>query len=880
MKMVDRSILYKIKPFQQGDQIADASDITLTGTYNGALNGAAVVEDGMERLDATGIGAETFQFTGNFSAQSSNINDWFGGKQLVRLRCTGRGSVSSGVTLLFDLPGTTALNTAFDQLAAAGVAEELFFIIEYTGGVTNQLSIRPRSSPSPQIFGTTNIIVRDGVAARLEISRTGGVISDFLWTSITLATNTTGGTLDSIKLINPTVAIWNAADTSNLPSANVAKGNAYRVANVPGGSGTVLDEVMQNGDWVVWEGETFTSWTATPHQWFVLAAHDVRRISALETEFLNDVQVTTESDRNTIMRGANYADSAGEIRLKIYSTRGDYSAADLNTTGDIDVYTDPADQSGFLGIRLTGNQAALASTLPTLYVFSEDGSGNFTRLLNLEEDFSFEGDFGAESDYLSTEPISYGANNSLRIYIGTVVDRFNAPNLDINESNLSDSVQAKLNREDPASGIDRQRLQTVENKLAVLYPLTPDVHKLVEFSDIFDPDRTITGVTVTSGYTLMADFRDASTRYEQAGVTYDDTGTNVVDYTGLTNDLHRCFGFKVTAPSNKTLLTIFDGAEEIPYVDMNLAGNFRVNNYSHSRQDGEVVRNEVHFHSRTSGADLLNPGESNLSTFTLQNFPAGATETSRVLGFDIDIIATDGTEIGGHLVQINLPAANEAVARRTTRSSLSAIGVFAHYGTVNFEVSYELRVSGADLLVDFKLVSITSGFNVRINDVNTLLNYTAAATTTRTDNFVVLQDELGDYTFSGEAELLIAFHPLPDGNSMDVVPVVRESDGTVVQLNDSITVTPEGGFASVRIPDDIDFRTFLPDHFLIHRDLAHLATRANVQWVYGLALLGQVSDRQITETIDFPQGIILVSPNSTRYVLTVADDGTLKTDPA
>ena len=873
--MVDRSILYRIRAGLQGGYTAVAQEVQLLASYAGVLSGTSDSESAFQRIDGTGVGAAIFRFTGAYSAQASNISEWFGGRQQVRLRCTDNGGISP---VTFDLPGTSALNTAFDQLVSRGLDEQLRFIIEYTGPQTTFLNVRPRISPSPQIQGITNIVVRSGVAATIEITRSSGTISDYIFVAIGGIGGDTGSAFDSLKLVNPVTAVWNASTNGVLPTTGVVKGNAYLVANAPSDGSGRFGEVMYDNDWVVWQGETFSSWSAEPHQWFVLPAHEVRRITALENDFLRTIQTTPVSDRNTVVRGANYADTAGEIRLKIYPTAADYNAADLNTTGLIDAYTNVADQEGFLAIRLTGTQATLASVLPTLYVYSEDSSGNFLRLLNLDSDFAHQGDFTSESDYLSLESIHYGANNTLRIYVGNVLDRYNTPDLDIIESQLSTVVQQKLNRQDGGSAIDGQRLQTVENKLAVLYPLTPDVHKLTEFAEVFDPDRTVEGVTVTAGYTLMADFRDAATRYEQTGVTYDDTGTNIVVYTGLGNDLHRCFGFKVTAPSNKTLLTIFNGTEEIPYIDMTAAGNFRVNNFRHARQDGDVVRNEVHFFNRIEGDELLNPGEVNVSTFQIQNFPTGATEVSRFLGFDIELVASDGAELGGHLVTVPLPDTNVAQDRLTTSGSLSPIGVYAHYGTVNFTVSYTIRVDGANLEVDFRLVNITSGFNARIASVDTTLNYTAAATTTRTDNFIILQDFGSNYTFTGEAEMLCAFHPLPDGNSMEVVPVVREADGTVVQLNDSTTVSPEGGFSKIQIPDDIDFRTFLPDHFLRHIDLAHLATRANVQWVYGLALLGAISDRQITQEIDFTQGIILNSPNGTKYRVTVTNAGAVSTE--
>ena len=278
-------------------------------------------------------------------------------------------------------------------------------------------------------------------------------------------------------------------------------------------------EVMENDDWVVWDGETFTSWSTQPHAWFVIPAHEVRRITSLERDFLTDVQTTPENDRNTIVRGADYADEIGEIRLKMYATAADYSAADLNTTGDIDEFTDGSDTSGRLGIRLPGNQSALLATLPSLYVYVEDG-GQFTRLLNLNDDFAFQGDFGAESDYLATRDINYNANAVLRIYRGSHLDRYNIPSLDVSEDNLSDEVQRKLNRTDTGGVVDNQRLTAVESKVDALFPLTPDVDKLTEWAEGIGTKRETEAVDIVQGYSLIADFRDSATRYESAGVTY------------------------------------------------------------------------------------------------------------------------------------------------------------------------------------------------------------------------------------------------------------------------------------------------------------------------------------------------------------------------
>ena len=55
---------------------------------------------------------------------------------------------------------------------------------------------------------------------------------------------------------------------------------------------------MLTDDWVVWTGTTFTSWDAEPHQWFVIAAHDVRRITQNESNFLGEI-----SEIDTVLLG-------------------------------------------------------------------------------------------------------------------------------------------------------------------------------------------------------------------------------------------------------------------------------------------------------------------------------------------------------------------------------------------------------------------------------------------------------------------------------------------------------------------------------------------------------------------------------------------------
>ena len=311
---------------------------------------------------------------------------------------------------------------------------------------------------------------------------------------------------------------------------------------------------------------------------------------------------------------------------------------------------------------------------------------------------------------------------------------------------------------------------------------------------------------------------------------------------------------------------------------MTAAGNFRVNNYRTETGEDQEIRNQVHFLTRTSGLATLSANDGNVQTFTITNFPDNATSTSRTLALGTDIFLNGNDTQAEHLLTLQLPATNTAQARQTFQSSVY-LGPLYGSRTVNITVGYTLRVSGDDLLVDFDLESAPSDISVSMNDVSTLLNYTATGVTSRVDNFITLQDENGDYTFSGENELLITFHPFTTANYLSVVPVVVGGSGTTPdQLNDVNTGIPGHSFDSVEIPDTIDFRTFSPDHYLRHSDLATLLLRRDTQWCYGLALLHPVAELSFTDLVDFTQGIVLISPNTSRYKLTVGDDGTLKTE--
>lgn len=642
--MADRSILYRLRAALQGGFVAVAREVQLLASYPGVVTGAANAETALQRLDGTGVGAAIFTFSGPFSAQNSNIDDWFGGRQQVRLRCTSNGGVSP---VNFDLPGTTALNTAFDQLVAAGLPEVLRFIIEYTGSNTTFVQIRPRIAPSPQIQDASSVIVRTGTFATLEVTRSGGTISNYIFQAQGALSGGGGGTAGAIRTVPASEAVWDASATGTLPTTSVVKGNGYRVVNAPSDGSGRFGEVMQNGDYVVWDTDTFTSWSAEPHQWFVLPAHDVRRISALEEEFLTDVAITSPvSDRNAVIRGANYADTAGEIRLKLYATRAAYTAADLNTTGAVDRYPDgtnivnPPTQTGFLAIRLTGNLAALQSVLPTLFVYADDGSGGFTRLGNLDRDFTFEGDFGAESDYLSVEPIDYTIGDTLRIYVGQTLDRYNNPSLDIFEANLSDRIQAELNRREAWMSIAE-----------VLF-------SGATVRDIHVADR----VEYAEGYSRGVDWRDMSDgvvinddRYIDGDLTIVQNGQASFEVSGFGVGIQKLIGIRLQRNDGNTgegaMVEIAPGQA---LIRVNTSNQIQVNTTPGASASWSTLTNEA-------GAVLLASGADNFLIFEIVPIVNGNANTYEVVGAFFDgtnfaqlnnidtVIATPNTITGDHL---------------------------------------------------------------------------------------------------------------------------------------------------------------------------------------------------------------------------------------
>ena len=492
-------------------------------------------------------------------------------------------------------------------------------------------------------------------------------------------------------------------------------------------------------------------------------------------------------------------------------------------------------------------------------------------------------------------------------------------------------------------------ISSLESKVNALFPLTPDVDILTDWSDIFDPLHGAATVDIVDGYSLIADYRSASDKYESTGVTYG-TGTDIVTYTGLTGNLHRSFGFAVsqvtdttlsgtsgtanitidstaylvtfstdltTTASNfvtthstalntagitvtanagvlrfvanvpsvsfdigaavnatgdlagtsanvaldKTLMWITDGGTNIPFVDIVSAGNIRVNNYVPAETTSDVVTNQFHFLTRTAGSEEVSTAPGSLSTFTITNFPTGATETSRSLQVGVDVYVNGVDTSGEHLQQLTLPATNTAQAQQTFVANVQ-LGPLHGNRTVTVTVGYEYRVDGANLLVDLTLESAPSDVTINFSrDTAVTLNYTAQSTVARVDRWVTLTDAGGDYTFSGTLQFILSMRPVIGGDGeqtgfLEVVPAATfGTSGTITQLNDGDVAIPTPLWNAIAVADDVEFRTFAADHYFRHSEIAGFLGHRNEKWAYGIARLQtNNAGHSITEAVDLASG--------------------------
>ena len=887
--MVDNPRLIPFSIASTTGELADASQIVNdSSTQTGLINGSSDVQVALNRIDATGIGAPIFAFTGNFSAASANISEWFNGQANRHLQ--GAAGQANGLRT-FDLPGTTALNSVFDALVADGLPELYRLTISYLGGVAgasvteNRLLVRPRIAPAPQIDGRASVTLAHGDQVTFEITRSSGTISTYnVISEGRLQGSPAGDTLDDIQLQSAT---WDASAMGALPTT-VLQGYAFKVVNAPTDGSGRFGEVLYTDDWVVWSAATFTQWADTDN-WFVIAAGDVRRLTLQGQQFLEDVGTRTRT-----IRGEQFSTSPQDVShwFRIYDSPADYTPADLNASTDEGEIAVPTNRDGArLAIRFSGQNASIATLLTTLDAYEEDAFGNFNLIGNLSTDFTFEGDFATESDYVASRDFDFSAGSTVRLYLqstqtlNTIADYDALDNVGdgtITEVKLNSELRRRIGTDGfPNLQLDEQRISTLESQMSTLFPLSPDVHKLTAFSDIFDPEAATATVTIAPGYSRIADYRGGGTRYQQSGVVYSIPVTGTVRYTGLGTSAYRAFGFRVAGPSADTLLSLRNDTETIPFVRILATGQIQINNYTPATTQDETQTNVFSDVSRTGGTEIISTASGSVATFTATRFPTGATNTERSMQMDLGVLVNGVDTLAGGFIDFALPATNVAQSRQTVSHTVN-LGPIYQNRQVPLTIGYTTRVSGQDLLVDITLVAAPSDVTVRPEDVGDFRTFTAPTTVARVDNWISFNVLGTDYTITGDVDFLISFQPHQSALTTSVIGAYREASGATNEFNDIDVPIGVTNFDSVEIQTmgflpGSEFRTFTPDHFLIHRNLSQLLVNARQQWCYGLASNSGITENAITEAVDFTQGVVLTSPDASRWLITVDDTDALST---
>ena len=517
-------------------------------------------------------------------------------------------------------------------------------------------------------------------------------------------------------------------------------------------------------------------------------------------------------------------------------------------------------------------------------------------------------------------------------------------NYKIDRGNVEASLLALIDAHGTSADIS-----SLETKLNNLVPLTPDVDILINWSNIYDPIHGAATVDIVDGYSLIADYRSGTQKYESAGVTFG-TGTDVITYTGLSDNLHRSFGFVLPqssiitltgtsgtanitvngtdylvtfntnlsttasdfvtthatalstagvtvsfagailtfvssnpsvlftitdavnatgnlagtatgpSPADKTLMWIVDGSTNIPFVDVTSAGNIRVNNYTPAEEVSTRVDNQANFLTRTSGSQIVTTADGSLATFTIPNFPSGATEQLRSLQIGIDVYQQNTDTQAEHLENISIPATNVNQSIQTFDASIQ-LGPLYGNRTVVVTIGYTFRVDGANMLVDLTLEAAPSGIRVSFDrDTIGFLSYTAQSITARVDNFLNLNDAAGDYTFTGQQEFILSMRPVIGGDGeqtgfLEVVPAAVGADGDIDQLNDTDVRIPTPLWDGIQVADDIGFKTFVADHYFRHSEVAGFLQHRTEQWAYGIARLQTINaGHSFREAVDLASG--------------------------
>lgn len=564
-----------------GPQVA-ASNVTVSSAaLNGLLDGSGSVQEALERIDATGIGAPITEFAGSYTMTTANRNEW------LNRHIQGEDGQSCSRNRVANLPSVAVLNEAFDFLFGGANDGSLRTTVSYLGcsstsSIVNALRVNPITNVdnAPGGFGfVNNIVLNRADSVTLEISRTGGAVGSWTVSSRGLLPSGSGAVLDDLQFQDRSWA--NLAGTFLPSSDDVLKGYAFKVIASPDDSGDIrsdltisstTEKTMYDGDWVVWTGDTFTNWN-DESEWIVIHDEDVRRITRQQSNFLSEVG---EQDTDNYIRIADdpAAQTGTEALAWLVNPDTPLTAAPfLEPSGTSSGNTDARFTAGeYVGGRdarqpsgdFVFNLSTLASQaviyngelvigITGAYINANDPAdirlevrerdGTFVTSYNLSDNFvdppTF-GDLTLDYSILSTFKISDSATQ-LRYHVGQILSlRINRPNRrftlssDVNVGNeniaggawgedaLSTPVQAKLNKETSLTAQDRSRLDGIETASGSI-PVPGDHQVLVRAALPNFNDNSFHTLRVSDG--LTQDFQNT--------ITYTVRVANSVQFTGF-----------------------------------------------------------------------------------------------------------------------------------------------------------------------------------------------------------------------------------------------------------------------------------------------------------------------------------------------------------
>ena len=490
--------------------LTDADQIRVSSNaLSGLLTNSGNVQTALERLDATGLGAQSRAFTGSFICtfgELGNQDTWYGNRQAVILeteRSQGNGQYR------FEVPGPTELGLMFDSLASLGLSEIYTLTLIHRAGsstsvVRNSLTA---VAPSFSVGGFIQTTIAQGASVTYRIERVGGTILGWERVGVEQAVDPVA-TFGEVVIQN---LGWNNADGSFLPpSESILKGYAFPVIGSSPNDGTlrqglidsgVSDRVIYDGDYVVWTADAFTSWV-NGGDWFVLSRNDLQRMTREQSNFLaqtsefdNRVDVapvgmltnnalvwlsenplaeapflTPSIDPNNPRSGDDYAYIGGQ--------------EDRNGMGQFQF-----GQNRFNSFMTVGITPSFISAQPAsdIRVRVLDTDRNVLEDLNLADDFDFVDDAtftnGTVRHYQRSTTVNYPFLATIEIWLTRVDEHFtiNTQTVDVTqnvtnltEDRLSLDIQEKLNRALPPVNTDFSSIEERLSPYATVTNRSPD----------------------------------------------------------------------------------------------------------------------------------------------------------------------------------------------------------------------------------------------------------------------------------------------------------------------------------------------------------------------------------------------------------------------